>query len=228
MIQLDQSKASDHVNHDFLWSVLETTGIPDNPKSLYSQSEVIPYWEGFFGPPIPIGRGVRQGCPLSPLLYVITLEALLSAIRTDTSIKGFIPHLDMRYGLTAVAHADDVYVWVEDDDDITTVKKHLETHGIYSGAQINQEKSKLYSLDGARGNIKLGCLESKENHHIPEGPEDIARTGFVEGIKILGVVFFLNPQGWWKNWSEWEKRVLTSLGKWKSWRLSTAKKVTFL
>ena len=39
--------------------------------------------------PFYVARGVRQGCPLSPLLYVIMTETLANVIRSDPLIDGF-------------------------------------------------------------------------------------------------------------------------------------------
>ena len=44
---------------------------------------------GFLSENIPLRLGVRQGCPLSPLLYVLIIEILALQFRKNPDIVGF-------------------------------------------------------------------------------------------------------------------------------------------
>ena len=93
LVTLDQEKAFDRVDHDFLMRTLRKFGFgPDFCRWVsifYSSvfSRII--CNGSLSAPVFLGRGVRQGCPLSPLLYVLVSEVLSTQIRNCKEIEGF-------------------------------------------------------------------------------------------------------------------------------------------
>ena len=75
LILLDQEKAFDRVEHDFLYKTMSAFGFGDGfiswIKILYSNASTRVKVNGHYTDAIPLTRGLRQGCPLSPSLYVI-------------------------------------------------------------------------------------------------------------------------------------------------------------
>ena len=86
----------------------------------------------------PINRGVRQGCPLSGLLFVIGLELLARSIKRDNLIKGITIG---QKEITVSMYADDTTVFVRDLDSITHLLNMLEKFASISGLQINTSKT---------------------------------------------------------------------------------------
>ena len=84
-IFLDQEKAFDRVNHTFLFKTMEAFGIGQNfinwVKMIYSNATTILNINGYFSEKISLERGVRQGCPLSSMLYVLVIEVLAIQLR---------------------------------------------------------------------------------------------------------------------------------------------------
>ena len=69
----------------------------------------------------PLRSGTRQGCPLSPLLFIIVLEVLAIAIRQEKEIKGIqIGKEEVKLAL----FADDMTLYIKNTKD--TTKKLLE------------------------------------------------------------------------------------------------------
>jgi len=84
VIGLDQEKAFDRINHSFLQRVLAKFNFgPDFcrwVRVIYMDITSLVINNGWLSSPFSLQRGVRQGCPLSPLLYSLVVETLGQAI----------------------------------------------------------------------------------------------------------------------------------------------------
>ena len=87
---VDQAKAFDRVSHDWLDKVIVTSYLEMFARNLisilYSEAKSKLLIDHTLSDTIYIQRGVRQGDPLSPILYILSIEPLLTCIRSDTDI----------------------------------------------------------------------------------------------------------------------------------------------
>ncbi len=102
ILSLDQEKAFDRVDHEYLFNVLKNFGFGDDFVSyirlLYSNVFVMVKAGGGLSAPIPVTSGIRQGCPLSGQLYSLMIEPLLCRLRRV--LKGIeIPNLNDNFKL---------------------------------------------------------------------------------------------------------------------------------
>ena len=74
----------------------------------------------------PLKSGIRQGCPLSPLLFNIVLEVLATAVKEEKEIKGIQIGKEVQLSL----FADDMILYIENPNDST--RKLLELINEYS------------------------------------------------------------------------------------------------
>lgn len=90
-------------------------------------------------------RGTRQGCPLSPLLFVLAIEPLAIAIRNNHSIHG-ITRLGTEHKLSL--YADDLLLYVfKAETTIPLILELLTKFGEISGYKLNLHKSELLPLN---------------------------------------------------------------------------------
>ena len=91
LINIDLQRAFDSVDHQFLYKVLKKMGFNDIfvswIKILYRDIVSIVLVNGHQGDEFNIDRGVRQGCPLSMILYIIAQEPLYQAIKKTHQIR---------------------------------------------------------------------------------------------------------------------------------------------
>ena len=153
---------------------------------------------------VAIENLVQQGCPLSPLLYVLALEPLLRRLRDDgtsPALRG-IPFAG-RLAARVSAFADYITVFVSRRLDIEAVKEAVVEYERIAGAKINFDKSEGLWLGAWRGSNTL-----PGPFRWSDGP-----------IRILGVWFGPDPQ-LERNWLDVHAKVNAEVGIWLSRRLS--------
>ncbi|KAL0150090.1 hypothetical protein M9458_054517 [Cirrhinus mrigala] len=177
VLNLDFEKAFDRISHQFLFKVLEKMGFPGRFIAwvglLYNHMVSRIVVNGHLSKNVNIHSGVRQGCPLSPLLYVVCIEPLAQILRRDKWIKGL--DLPGTGGLTAtcVLYMDDVTLLATDVLSIRRAMDLTDWYGRASGAKLNRNKSEA-QLFGPWDGVDTGRLDV-----------DFKETNF----KILGVKF---------------------------------------
>ena len=89
---LDFKKAFDSLEWNFILEALETFGFGASlvqwVKTFYNNIQSCVINNGYATPFFELERGVRQGCPLSGILFVIAVKILANSIRDDQLIMG--------------------------------------------------------------------------------------------------------------------------------------------
>ena len=209
LISIDQEKAFDKVNWDFLFRVLQKFNFGSNfckwIKVLYSGISSRLLINGFCSDNVSINKGVRQGCPLSPSLYVLFIEPLAQYI-AKSSIRGFcIPGSGGRV-VKFLQYADDATCVASTLSDVKEFFNAFDLFRSATGATLNMNKT---------SGLKLGAFVGRK---LPANIEWRDTCMRINGIMVG------NSNAIASNWSLkmdklkyriglWEKRFLTLLGK---------------
>ena len=88
----DFEKAFDSINHEYMFKCLRHFNFKNDlvnwVKLLYKNAKSCVTNNGHHSDFFHIWRGVRQGCPLSPYLFIICIELLSNQVRKSPDIKG--------------------------------------------------------------------------------------------------------------------------------------------
>ena len=158
---LDFEKAFDSLEWDFLFKVLNTMNFGPSflnwIKTFYTNISSCVVNNGYSSKFFSLQRGVRQGCPLSGLLFVLAVEPLAHQIRINESIKG----LENGNKITKLSmYADDTTAFIRDDSSAVSLLALLEQFGDLSGLKINKSKTE---------GLWLGPLKSRLGKEEPFG-----------------------------------------------------------
>ena len=95
LINIDFTKAFDTIDGPFISLLLEKLKVPgvflNCVKALHRRTSSYVEINGLISPIFSSERGVRQGCPLSSILFVLALEPLLQSIQSEDEIRDLSP-----------------------------------------------------------------------------------------------------------------------------------------
>ena len=127
-IFLDFRKAFDTIEWNYLRAASQTFNFgPDILnwfQVIYNQASSCVLHNGHASDFYVLERGVRQGCPLSGLLFVVGIELLARVLKKDHIIKGIQVGQEE---IKITQYVDDTTVLVRDLDSVTKLLKHLES-----------------------------------------------------------------------------------------------------
>ena len=205
LLKIDQFKAFDSVNHDYLFSCIKRMGF--GPyflnwiKILYRGIHGCIKHNGYMSEFFPIKRGVRQGCPISALLYVLSAEPLHDVISNCSFISG-ITFCNTEAKI--FQHADDTTFFVSSITSIYSILKVLQLYENASGSMCNKDKTELLTIG--------------KSYIDPTDFGFPVRTDF---INILGVAVGNDKkQIDFENWDDKVKKCISILKCWKFRKLS--------
>ncbi|PFX12148.1 Transposon TX1 uncharacterized 149 kDa protein [Stylophora pistillata] len=140
ILSLDQEKAFDRVDWGFMRSTLVAIGFGPSFVAwidlFYTRVQSAVSVNGYLTPFFGLSRDVRQGCPLSPLLYVLVSEVLDCSIRADPRIKGlFLPGCPPLSPISK--YADDTSLILTSDEGISAALDIYRCYELASGSRIN-------------------------------------------------------------------------------------------
>ena len=201
LLFLEFEKAFDTVETSFIWKTLEYfnfgSSIINWIKLCYQNIESSILKNGWANGYFTLDRGVRQGCPLSPYIFIICVERLAEKIRQNKTIKGIsVQGEEIKISQFATIILDG------SKESFTAALQDLEQFGSISGLRLNNKKTEVLWIGSKTGCNDVFCPEKN--------------LMWVNKVKALGVWISTDSEASIKaNYDEKVEKAQNVLSSWK-------------
>jgi hypothetical protein len=211
IVFLDFEKAFDQLDWNFIQKTLEIFNFGkyfrECVKMMYHNITSCVMNNGYASKFFPIHRGIRQGCPLSALLFILAVEILSIHLRKNHEVKGVVIN-KMEIKLTQLA--DDTTLFLEDKHSLSIALKALQAFYENSGLKLNYSKTEV---------LPIGI-----HNDLHKFPVKVVQKSYSLGIWYFNNVDTIIAENHQIKLAELEK----IFNKWKSHKLSLYGKTTVI
>ena len=210
----DFEKAFDSVDHEFMFKTFKHFNFGDSflkwLKLFYKDAQSSVTNNGHLTDFFPIQRGVRQGCPLSPYVFITCIELLSNCISKNNNIKGIkMSETEVKQTLFA---DDGTFITDGSKTSFENLIHTLDNFAKISGLKLNTKKCNI---------LRTGLPQKNNITYMPEKNF----TWNTDSAKTLGINFRATTRGMLKDNLEpkileftnclksWQHRKLSLLGK---------------
>jgi len=145
IVCLDQEKAYDRIDLNYLWRALEAFSFPNlfiqRVRNLYRNALTAICINGFLSEHFDMRRGVHQGDPMSCLLYNLAIKLLIENIQ-ESMLRGFQVNTELERDLVKV-YVDDVTIFLGPEDKPKEMQACLDLFCNASMAHFNSQKAEI-------------------------------------------------------------------------------------
>ena len=140
---IDYAKAFDSVDHNKLWKIVKQMGIPDHLtcllRNLYAGQEATVRTGHGTTDLFQIGKGVCQGCILSPCLFNLYAEYIMrnTGLEAQAGIK------IARRNINNLRYADDTTFMPESEEELKSLLMKVKEESEKVGLKLNFQKTNI-------------------------------------------------------------------------------------
>ncbi|XP_045822393.1 uncharacterized protein LOC123915300 [Trifolium pratense] len=217
-LKLDISKAYDRIDWDYLRGVMLKMGFCTQWLTWIMMCvETVDYSilvnDKVAGPITP-SRGLRQGDPLSPYLFIICAEGLTTLIR-QAEARGDIHGVKICRNAPIVSHllfADDCFLFFRANiNEAEAMKNILNTYDAASGQSINFQKSEIFCSRNVSGDIQNSVATCLGVHAVLGTGKYLGLPSMI-GRSKKSIFSFIKDRVW-KKINSWSSKTLSKAGR---------------